>query len=255
MPGPPRWRQPLLVLQSLSTQKLLSRTLDERVTNLLTFVQEQTRRNPEIVFGDGIERTRDSPESRAFCRRLAAEGMVLLKNDNNVLPLSSAKLKRVAVIGPNVKEHVVSGGGSAALKPTYVVSPWEGMTADPAGIEFIHLIGCYGKTVVKNPDSMSSFICSTAHKYLPTLENNLTTPSGEPGWLCTFYTRDRPDPVAKLTLHDTRIKLNDFLPSGLGSEWMMKLTGKLTFDKSAAYELGLTVAGSHSCSMIRHICS
>ncbi|KAL9714898.1 hypothetical protein Ac2012v2_001558 [Leucoagaricus gongylophorus] len=225
MPGPPRWRQPLLVLQSLSTQKLLSRTLDERVTNLLTFVQEQTRRNPEIVFGDGIERTRDSPESRAFCRRLAAEGMVLLKNDNNVLPLSSAKLKRVAVIGPNVKEHVVSGGGSAALKPTYVVSPWEGMTADPAGIEFIHLIGCY------------------AHKYLPTLENNLTTPSGEPGWLCTFYTRDRPDPVAKLTLHDTRIKLNDFLPSGLGSEWMMKLTGKLTFDKSAAYELGLTVAG------------
>lgn len=149
MPGPPRWRQPLLVLQSLSTQKLLPRTLDERIANLLTFIQQQARRNPEVVFGDGVERSRDSSESRAFCRRLAAEGMVLLKNNNNVLPLSSAKVKRVAVIGPNVKERVISGGGSAALKPSYVVSPWEGITADSAGIEFTYLLGCYGETATR----------------------------------------------------------------------------------------------------------
>ena len=149
MPGPPRWRQPLLVLQSLSTQKLLPHTLDERIANLLTFIQQQARRNPEVVFGDGVERSRDSSESRAFCRRLAAEGMVLLKNSNSVLPLSSVKVKRVAVIGPNVKERVISGGGSAALKPSYVVSPWEGMTADSAGIEFTHLLGCYGETATR----------------------------------------------------------------------------------------------------------
>ena len=103
---------------------------------------------------------------------------------------------------------------------------------------------------------MSSCICFTAHKYLSTLENNLTTPSGEPGWLCTFYTSDQDgnpmDPVATFTLRDTRIKLNDFLPSGLGPEWTMRLTGKLTFDKSAVYELGLTVAGLPLCSMTRH---
>lgn len=229
MPGPPRWRQPLLVLQSLSTQKLLPQTLDERITKLLTFIQQQAKRNPEVVFGDGIERTRDSPESRAFCRRLAANGMVLLKNNNDVLPLSSAKVKRVAIIGPNPKERVVSGGGSAALKPSYVFSPWEGITANPADIEFTHHIGCY------------------AHKYLPTLENNLTTPTGESGWLCTFYAHDehgKPTiPVGNYTLRDTRIKLNDFLPPGLGTEWTIKLTGKLAFDKTAAYELGLTVAG------------
>ncbi|KXN87735.1 putative beta-glucosidase I [Leucoagaricus sp. SymC.cos] len=229
MPGPPRWRQPLLVLQSLSTQKLLPQTLDERMTKLLTFIQQQAKRNPEVVFGDGKERTRDSPETRKFCRSLAADGMVLLKNDRDVLPLSSNKVKRVAIIGPNAKERVVSGGGSAALKPSYVISPWEGITANPAGIEFTHHIGCY------------------AHKYLPTLENNLTTPSGESGWLCTFYAHDDTGKatvaMATYTLRDTRIKLNDFLPHGLGSEWTIKLTGKLTFDKTATYELGLTVAG------------
>jgi beta-glucosidase len=119
--------------------------LDERVTKLLTFIQQQTRGNPEVVFGDGVERTRDSPEGRAFCRQLAADGMVLLKNDRDILPLLSDKVNRVAIIGPNAKERVVSGGGSAALKPSYVHSPWEGITASSAGIEFTHHIGCYGK--------------------------------------------------------------------------------------------------------------
>ncbi|EKM82934.1 hypothetical protein AGABI1DRAFT_118340 [Agaricus bisporus var. burnettii JB137-S8] len=230
MPGPPRWRQPLLVLQTLSTQKILLQKIDECVSNLLTFIQKQARCNPEVVYGDGVERTRDTPENRAFCRKLAAEGMVLLKNTNNVLPLSPNKVKRVAIIGPNAKERVISGGGSAALKPSYVVSPWDGITQNsPVGIEFMHHTGCY------------------AHKYLPTLENNLVTPSGEPGWLCTFYAHDeseKPDtPIAEFKLHDTRIKLNDFLPPGLGSEWTIKLTGKLTFEKTAEFELGLTVAG------------
>ncbi len=146
MPGPPRWRQQLLVLQNLSTRKILQQTIDERVTNLLTFVQQQARRNPEVVFGDDIERTRDSPENRAFCRKLAAEGMVLLKNRQNLLPLTSSKVVRVAVIGPNAKERVVSGGGSAALKPSYVVTPFEGITQhNPGGIEFTYHIGCYGR--------------------------------------------------------------------------------------------------------------
>lgn len=246
MPGPPRWRQPSLVLQNLSTQKLVQQTIDERVTNLLTFVQQQARRNPEVVFGDGVERTRDSPENRAFCRNLAAEGMVLLKNHRDILPLAADKATRVAVIGPNAKEYVVSGGGSAALKPSYVMTPFEGITKNsPEGIRFTYHVGCYGRPSISNSVPLThSFI---AHKYLPTLENNLTTPSGEPGWLCTFYAHDEKGQpsiaVANFNVRDTRIKLNDFIPPGLGSEWSLKLTGKLGFDKTATYELGLTVAG------------
>ena len=83
---------------------------------------------------------------------------------------------------------------------------------------------------------------------MPTLENFLTTPAGEPGWLCSFYNHDKRGnvieaSVADFVLNDTRVKLNDFLPDGLTPTWTIKLNGKLTVEKTAEYELGLTVAG------------
>lgn len=88
----------------------------------------------------------------------------------------------------------------------------------------------------------------TAYKYTPTLEAYLKTPSGEPGWLCTFYNHDENgnpvgDGVQDHVLQDTRVKLNDFLPSGLTPTWTIKLRGSLTMDKTGEYQLGLTVAG------------
>ncbi|RXW21014.1 hypothetical protein EST38_g4842 [Candolleomyces aberdarensis] len=231
MPGPPRWRTPLLVLHCLSAQKLLSSTIDERVTNLLKWVQRQARKNPDVVYGDGIERSRDTPEGRQFCRNLAAEGIVLLKNQGNVLPLGQAgKTKKILVTGANVHANVISGGGSAALKPTYVAAPLESIKqAAPKDHEIIQTVGCY------------------AHKYLPTLESQLTTPSGEKGWVCTFYAHDDAgNPTIELEsfiLHDTRVKLNDFLPAGLTPEWTIKLRGTLTLDATGSFEFGLTVAG------------
>ncbi|KAJ7684834.1 glycoside hydrolase family 3 protein [Mycena polygramma] len=229
MPGPPRWRTPVLVNHCLTSQKLSISTLNERVVNLLTFVQIQARKNPDLVYGDGMERTRDSPEARTFCRQLAADGIVLLKNHNNLLPLSS-QIKRLAIIGPNALQHIISGGGSAALKPSYSVCPYDGVVSGaPADVVIEHTIGCY------------------AHKYLPTLENNLKTASGESGWLCTFYNHDALGqltvPVAAFVLKDTRVKLVDFLPPGLSDHWSIKLTGHLTVEKTAPFELGLTVAG------------
>ncbi|KAJ7470497.1 glycoside hydrolase family 3 protein [Mycena latifolia] len=229
MPGPPRWRTPTLVNYCLTAQKLSLATLNERVSNLLTFVQNQARKNPDVVYGDGIERTRDSPEARTFCRQLAADSIVLLKNEHNLLPLSS-HTKRLAIIGPNALQHIISGGGSAALKPSYSVSPFDGISNNaPVGVTIQYSIGCY------------------AHKYLPTLENNLQTEAGQPGWLCTFYNHDEhgelTDPVAAFVLTDTRVKLVDFLPPGLSPNWTIKLTGRLTIAKTVPFEFGLTVAG------------
>lgn len=131
--------------QVLTAQKLLPRVLDERVTNMLDFVQRQARRNPEVVYGDGIERSRDSPEARAFCRKLTADGIVVLKNRDGVLPLREGKVKTITIVGPNAKERVISGGGSAQLKATYVVTPYDGIKeATPEGIEINYHVGCYG---------------------------------------------------------------------------------------------------------------
>ena len=249
MPGPPRWRTPLLITHMLSSQKVLDSTIDERVTSILSFVQRQARRNPEVVYGDGQERTRDSPEIRSFARRLAADGMVLLKNDNNVLPLNAgSNVKKVAIIGPNAKERVISGGGSAALKASYVVTPYEGLLANaPEGVQFDYEVGCYG-TLLHVIHINTCLILRTAHKFLPTMEEFLTTYDGQKGWSCKFYNHSEVgepigDSIADFVLTDTRIKLNDFLPGGLTETWTIKLEGKLEVDKTAEYELGLTVAG------------
>jgi hypothetical protein len=146
MPGPPRWRTSLLIHHCLACQKLLLPTVDERVANMLSFIQKMARKNPEVVYGDGFEGTRDSAQARAFCRKVAADGMVLLKNEKNLLPLTSQKIKKLAIIGPNARGRVISGGGSAALKASYIVTPWEGiLTNAPPGIEIKYEVGCYGE--------------------------------------------------------------------------------------------------------------
>ena len=161
MPGPPRWRTPILMNHCLSAQKVHVKDIDSRATALLSFVQKLARKNTDIVYGDGEERSRDSPESRLFCRKLATETMVLLKNRSNLLPFRSDKFKTIAVIGPHVKASVVSGGGSAALRPTYVITPWEGILKNaPKGVELKYAVGCYGKCFLYVTNGLLTFLSS-----------------------------------------------------------------------------------------------
>ncbi|KAG8948268.1 hypothetical protein FRC04_009906 [Tulasnella sp. 424] len=230
MPGPPRWRNPLLMSGTYGCQKVTIADIENRAANVLEFAQRIARLSPDTVFGDGVEHeTKDTPEVKAFNRRLASEGMVLLKNSNSALPLG--KGLKVAVIGPNAKGRVASGGGSAFLKSSYVVRPWEGLSQNvPEGTTLEYSLGCY------------------AHKYLPTLETQLTTSSGKPGWTATFFSNDASgqptgEPLGEYVLNDTRVKLNDFIPAGLTPTWTMKLSGNLHVESDGPFELGLTVSG------------
>lgn len=107
----------------------------------------------------------DTPETAALLRRIAGESIVLLKNENGVLPLS--KNKNVLLIGPNGKTAVFCGGGSSSMAPYYAVSPFEGIRAKLAETCSVqHAIGCYthkelplvslqGVTVGPDPGSKS----------------------------------------------------------------------------------------------------
>lgn len=64
---------------------------------------------------------------RALVREIAAKGAVLLKNDNNVLPLDRNASPTIAVLGPNFSVARTGGGGSSAVTPPYTVSPLEGL--------------------------------------------------------------------------------------------------------------------------------
>ena len=66
--------------------------------------------------------TFDAPAHHALARRIAAEGMVLLKN-NGLLPLKGPR--RIAVIGRAAVEPHFQGGGSSHINPTQVDMPFD----------------------------------------------------------------------------------------------------------------------------------
>lgn len=69
-----------------------------------------------------------SQEARQVALEEARSGIVLLKNSGNLLPLDKAKVKTIAVIGPNAYPAVVGGGGSSLTKPFNSVSYLEGIS-------------------------------------------------------------------------------------------------------------------------------
>lgn len=81
-------------------------------------------------------------------RKVAAEGIVLLKNEGEVLPLKPQNLKKIAIVGGNAKAIVLSGGGSAALKASYFISPYDGIVnaLAPHGVEITYSEGARGKS-------------------------------------------------------------------------------------------------------------
>ena len=62
-------------------------------------------------------------------REAAAEGIVLLKNEQQALPLEPSHLTKVALIGPNAKVAQTTGGGSAQVNAHYAVTPFEDIVA------------------------------------------------------------------------------------------------------------------------------
>jgi beta-glucosidase len=70
-----------------------------------------------------------SPEHYDAARAIADEGIVLLKNDNDVLPVDLGSVKKIAVIGENAVKMMTVGGGSSSLKVQHECTPIEGLLA------------------------------------------------------------------------------------------------------------------------------
>ncbi|MEJ5368529.1 MAG: glycoside hydrolase family 3 N-terminal domain-containing protein [Bryobacteraceae bacterium] len=86
------------------------------------------------------EKVTNSPEHRALALRAALESIILLKNDRNTLPLDPAKLKTLAVIGPNA-DKVLLGGYSD--DPGYFVTVLDGIRRKVGSrVKILHAEGC-----------------------------------------------------------------------------------------------------------------
>ncbi len=97
--------------------------------------------NP-YVDADYAAKTVNSPEHKQLALKAAEEAIVLLKNDGNLLPLDSKKLKTIAVIGPNAAD-VHLGGYSRDPGPGNQISILDGIKkrVEP-GVKVLYSEGC-----------------------------------------------------------------------------------------------------------------
>ena len=121
----PRWRAEKL-LAAVERGEVTPDTIDTSVRRILLLLDRADLfKHPQ----SGEEQAVDLPERRALVREAAAEGIVLLKNEGQALPLEAQQLAKVAVIGPNAKVAQTTGGGSAQVNAHYAVTPFEGIVA------------------------------------------------------------------------------------------------------------------------------
>jgi len=108
-------------LKLLRSGEVKEEEVDKKVRNILRMIFRTTmdRNRPFGSFG--------TEEHALAGRKIAQEGIVLLQNNKNVLPVDLAKVKRIAVIGENAVKRMTIGGGSSSLKVKYEQSPLAGL--------------------------------------------------------------------------------------------------------------------------------
>ncbi|MFT3752622.1 MAG: glycoside hydrolase family 3 C-terminal domain-containing protein [Paludibacter sp.] len=109
-------------LKGLKSGQYSESVLNDKVRRILRLIFRTTM-SADRPFGKFV-----SPEHSDVARRIAEQGIVLLKNDRKLLPLPVGKYKKIAVIGENASRSLVVGGGSSSLKVAYEVSPLEGIS-------------------------------------------------------------------------------------------------------------------------------
>lgn len=128
-------------LNGIREGKYTEDELNDKVRRVLRLTM-RTSMNRNRPFGSMV-----SDEHREACRRIGREGIVLLKNEGNLLPLNLGNRPRIAVIGENAVKKMVVGGGSSSLKARYEITPIEGLEAAIGdGAEIIYARGYVGDT-------------------------------------------------------------------------------------------------------------
>ncbi|KAJ5216204.1 uncharacterized protein N7498_002611 [Penicillium cinerascens] len=224
MPGPSRFRGAGLV-HAVTSNKVSERTINERVRTILEMVKQAVRSEiPE----NAPEVERNLPEDKALLRRAASESIVLLKNNDQILPLNPNK--KTLVIGPNANIAAYCGGGSAALPAYYSITPLEGIR-DRCTKDVTFSQGVYG------------------HKELPLLGDQLKTKDGQIGYTFSVFTEPSSNKNRKavdiLHMKSSSCFLMDYKHPEIHSDiYYITMEGIFEPTESGIYDFGLTVAGT-----------
>jgi len=99
----------------------------------VSLVDDKVRRILRVMFKthmidhDRQKGTFDTKAHQEVALHVAEEGIVLLKNEDHILPLSSGSVHSIAVIGANADRPNAMGGGSSQVRSLYEVTPLQGL--------------------------------------------------------------------------------------------------------------------------------
>lgn len=106
-----------MVKRGLVDEKLL----DEKVRRIL-YVMHKIHK-----FDSRPARSFSTREHFETARKVAEEGIVLLKNESGILPVNKTSIRSIAVIGVNAVRLQSEGGGSSQVRTRYEITPLQGI--------------------------------------------------------------------------------------------------------------------------------
>ena len=140
--------------------------VDDKVRRILRLMF-RTNMNPKRPLG-----RMNNPEHLDVARKVAREGIVLLKNSKSFFPVDPEKKMTIAVIGENATRPMTPGGGSSELKARDEISPLRGLQERFSNATILHSMGYasgppqYGRVVpsTMNSDSLQKAAVQVAAK-------------------------------------------------------------------------------------------
>ncbi|WP_049945442.1 glycoside hydrolase family 3 protein [Butyrivibrio sp. AC2005] len=136
-------------------EKILSGEIDEalidkKVIHILILMLRLNMLDEDVMIRK--DASYNSFAARQDCLDIARGSVVLLKNEDNTLPLTryNIKNKRILVIGENANRIHSNGGGSAEIKALYEISPLMGLKSRLGGSAEIDYLRGYASTIVEN---------------------------------------------------------------------------------------------------------
>ena len=132
-------------LKAIQNGDIEESVVDDKVRRILRLMFRTTLK-PNRGFGSV-----NTEAHHDVARKVAQEGIVLLKNENNFFPIEDKEGITIAVIGENATRSMTAGGGSSELKPQFEISPLEGIKQRYKKAKIIHAMGYHtGPSVYDN---------------------------------------------------------------------------------------------------------
>ena len=114
--------------KKIENGEIAQSAVDEKVLRILVMMMKL-----HMLDGERCPGSYNTPVHRQKALETARESVVLLKNDNNCLPLKKEKIHKILLVGENADKLHAYGGGSAELKALYEVSPYMGLKSHLGG--------------------------------------------------------------------------------------------------------------------------